>query len=365
MAHAAENTPAYHIHPPRTLLPFLIEHLPYTLPILRRTQFALHAASPTARLFATFPPAEAPVRIDTPPKVFTLLHVDRAFEPSGAEAFVFSSLELQSSDLTTTSRSAEQERCAWTVEEERLAAKQLLALLAQCHHLRKHGHEKEGEDDPMLLGSLNDVHLRLIREYAPSIIREDIAPPSGPWRKFVFRQPGGANNACLPPSMAGQLEWADITEDDDGLIASTNSIVASAREPKMVLNPLPRVGIRTLKTGELVAWGFLGAEGCVRTMFVKPEWRGMGLAAMVVKRLMDSGMGDYVAESLPAQETLDGEQTLWGHADASSDNTESVATFTGKSLRGRGMWEVWWVRIDAGRAWNVEQNDPWKRPRRT
>ena len=77
--------------------------------------------------------------------------------------------------------------------------------------------------------------------------------------------------------------------------------------------------------GKVVAWGFLGLDGSLTSLFCEAEERGRGFAKAIARRLF-------------------GEEGGWGHSDVSIGNEASEGVMRG--LGGRKGWEVFWIRVD-------------------
>ena len=124
----------------------------------------------------------------------------------------------------------------------------------------------------------------------------------------------------------------------------TNALVRSSA----TLEGLPSVAIRRGErnrdggTGiddvdceeELVAWGFLGVDGSVRTLYCVPAYRRQGLARMVVVKLVRDRLREF------------GDGDL-AHVDVASENVASVRLFEG--LGAEYKQDSYWLRIDLAR----------------
>lgn len=130
---------------------------------------------------------------------------------------------------------------------------------------------------------------------AEKVARDDIFGPGGPYVKLAFRSPPRAALE-LPEG----LEWSAVkTADDVSAVMDNNALVRLRSQ----IDGRTNVAVRDVSTGKLVAWGYLGLDGSVKTLFVRPEWRRRGLARRVVRKLTAAG-GPHG----------------WGHADVGASS---------------------------------------------
>ncbi|KAK5020584.1 hypothetical protein LTR60_000383 [Cryomyces antarcticus] len=93
-----------------------------------------------------------------------------------------------------------------------------------------------------------------------------------------------------------------------------------------------------------IAWAFLGQDGSLTSLHVEPAFRGRGLAkAVTLKLFADVQRRQGVFAAVGSED----EDVGWAHADAASENRESIGVM--ESLGGRWGWDVYWVRVDLER----------------
>ena len=173
-------------------------------------------------------------------------------------------------------------------------------------------------------------------------MRDDIGGPGGPYRKYVF------STLHLPATeddrLPNGMHWDVVRPADHQLVMQTNALVRSSS----TLAGLPSVAIRRGErnngggTGvddvddaeELVAWGFLGVDGSVRTLYCVPTYRRQGLARMVVVKLVKHGLREF------------GDGDL-AHVDVASENVASIRLF--EALGAEYKQDSYWLRIDLAR----------------
>lgn len=91
--------------------------------------------------------------------------------------------------------------------------------------------------------------------------------------------------------------------------------------------------------GEMVAWGFLGVDGSLTSLYVEEGYRGLGLAKAVTGRLL--------REKTVGGGWFEGVRDGFGHAIVAGENGASLGV-CGR-LGARFGWDVYWVRVDLGR----------------
>jgi GNAT superfamily N-acetyltransferase len=101
---------------------------------------------------------------------------------------------------------------------------------------------------------------------------------------------------------------------------------------------LPSVGILN-PSGLLVAWGYIGPDSTLATLFVQPDFRGRGLAKIVAVNLLNQlHAGGFTDMG------FDG-SSGWAHSDVYDGNEGSEAVM--KALGGKMICTTSYVWIDS------------------
>lgn len=101
---------------------------------------------------------------------------------------------------------------------------------------------------------------------------------------------------------------------------------------------LPNVALLD-EEGKMAAWGYIGIDGSLATLFAVPEYRGKGLAKYVARALL-GGLGRGAFSHLG----YDG-KSGWVHADVKAGNAASEGVM--KELGGNVAWESSYVWVDS------------------
>jgi RimJ/RimL family protein N-acetyltransferase len=127
-----------------------------------------------------------------------------------------------------------------------------------------------------------------------------------------------------------------VPEDQIDIVVSTSSIPRQLSTLKLQAN----VGIMNPE-GELCAWGYLGIDGSLATLYVLPEYRGKGLATQVAVELLTrlergefSDLG-YAGKS------------GYVHSDVKVGNEGSEGVM--KSIGGKVEWQSAYLHVDSDR----------------
>ncbi|KAK4105513.1 hypothetical protein N658DRAFT_417269 [Parathielavia hyrcaniae] len=359
-----EDTPT----PSGPLLGLLKSHLPHSLPVLRRLQFALNfpggRTPQTHVLYAHYP------RNDTDDDDHHHHHfaagcLDLSRGPE-TQLWIYSSLErtvnnnnnhrLKSNSLFIEngySLKPEIEDEEEAKKGERAPVAPVLALLRRIKtiaattrninsyhdnnittHTRDNDTYQPMEGDgtnTLLIGSLHETVRRALLARG---IRLSKAPDVGPeldWElcgKWLFRVedlpptgiplPAGGGPSSWGGLPKEGMRWDRVREGDAGVVlARTN------------------VGRKELDDGTPVAWAFLGddtmqtpgLDGTIITLHVEEEYRQRGLAKALACKLMRERLQEYGDDG-------------WGAADVFVENSKSQALC--RSIGGKNSWTLSW-----------------------
>ncbi|KAK6205829.1 Uroporphyrinogen decarboxylase in heme biosynthesis [Pestalotiopsis sp. IQ-011] len=304
-----------HARPTPQLLSLLCAHLPHSLPLLRRLQFAAGNPAGTTEHSRILFSGSSPEDHDA---VFAAAYVDVSRGPE-TEAWVYSSLEGRKTD----GDGAEAED------------RHVLALLRAVRALRDEydasNPERERQKPTVLFGTLGDaVRLRLLNL---GVVSTYVTV----WDKWVFRLaglPGGAVAAAERHMAAGDMGWGAVESGEDARLVISRTKIP--RQERTLLS-LPSTAIK-LGDGTPVAWAFLSCDGSLASLHCEEPYRGRGFAKAVAVKLMQDHLGDFGDDGYCA-------------ADVAPDNAQSQGVC--RSLGGKVAWTVTWNRIDLDRLPNL------------
>lgn len=132
-----------------------------------------------------------------------------------------------------------------------------------------------------------------------------------------------------------------VPDEQVDLVIATSSI----KRQKATLLLQPNIGLMNEKQ-ELVAWGYIGADGSLATLYVLEEYRGKRLATFVALELLGRlGRGEF------RELGYDG-RSGWGHSCVKDGNTASEGVM--RSVGGEVGWKVDWLRIDSEKFQELE-----------
>ncbi|KXX75109.1 hypothetical protein MMYC01_207637 [Madurella mycetomatis] len=314
--------------PPAPLLALLHAHLPYSLPVLRRLQFARN-----------FPGGATPHTHDQDKQQFAAAYVDLSRAPE-TQCWLYSTLEDGSPAGGSgdgggncldhqggrSEHGGEEERKEEGEEEEEEAAIDL--VLAVLRRVRAIALAIAGADGKaVLVGSLHEGVRQGLLARGVVMHKTPNVPDDWDWEfcgKWLFQVEELPLLAHGEPPLPG-MRWDRVRREDVGLVLSRTSI---ARQEATLLM-LPSIAVR-LADGTPVAWGFMGPDGSLITLHVEEPYRRLGLAKSVACRLMRDHLKDYGDDG-------------WGAADVFVLNHKSQAMC--KSIGGKFGWTMSWAMV--------------------
>ncbi|KAL2259158.1 hypothetical protein VTK26DRAFT_7255 [Humicola hyalothermophila] len=344
--------------PPAPLLPLLHAHLPYSLPVLRRLQFAQHfpgGRSPHIHvLFAYHRNDDGGGDDDDDEGInhFTAACVDLSRAPE-TQCWIYSTLEDGRSGVegregeigggVNGAGNGGGEKEEEGVEEVK-GMELVMAVMRRIRRIALAGLTEEGgdgegsrarEEGAVLVGSLHEtIRQGMLRRGVRMDAPDNVDPEVG-WEfcgKWLFRVEdlplveqvdgdGGKAVVRLPNGMC----WDRARREDIPLVLSRTAI---ARQEKTLLM-LPSVVVR-LGNGAPVAWAFMGLDGTIISLHVEEPYRRLGLAKAVACKLMREHLNEYGDDG-------------WGAADVFILNHKSQGFC--KSIGGKNSWMHSWAVI--------------------
>ncbi|KAH8173003.1 hypothetical protein LIA77_07258 [Sarocladium implicatum] len=359
------------------LITFLTRLSPYPLPLLRKLQLSAineHATLvtvglPVQKLRANGKEvvqqarrvAEDPSSIE-PSHVWTLALVYRPGHPS-TEIWFFSSLEIahghaaHEKETQAADVSPDKLVLPFSDATRRQAGLQIATILSHIPITSRQPGVKVSEQcltfggPGCLAGNVHTTVAALLAEHG-LIVRG-----SQPYGHYVYpavaetegRIPDGSSEG-LPDG----LIWSTIQPSDHADVMAVNKIVRSAA----TIAHLPSAAIRKVvpkddgSPGKAVAFGFASGDGSLRTLHVDPEYRRMGLAKAVVRRLLSTGVfapprsGPFSPDEDVYKEMEEPHPLAFTSVEKS--NVASIKTFEG--VKAVWSWDVYWIWVDLDKA---------------
>ncbi|KAH8815067.1 hypothetical protein F5884DRAFT_851569 [Xylogone sp. PMI_703] len=290
------------------VLSLLSQQLPFSLPVLRRLEFMAFSGGKTNDSHVLSCSVKEPGDLH---EEFTVAYLDFSRGPE-TEMWLYSSIER--GDMSVA---------RWEQGEALIAA-----LLHSIQEIEKrHGLSRE-TPGIVLVGSLHERIVNILESQGR------VATKTVPHFKFIFKV---EELPAMPPLPDEDLVWAQIKKEDIPLVLSRTSI--PRREKTMILLPSAAVLSRN---GSPIAWGFLGPDGSLVSLYCEEEYRGKGLAKAVAQKLFRERVKDFGADN-------------FCHADVAKDNIQSQGVC--KSLNGSATWTIYWVWIDIRKPSTSTRND--------
>lgn len=160
------------------------------------------------------------------------------------------------------------------------------------------------------------------------------------WAGWVIKTSSLSTLKEKTPNLPAGFTVARVPKDQLDLVISTSTIPRQ----KATLLLQPNLGILN-SSGALVAWGYVGIDGSIATLFVLEEYRGRGFAKYVAAEMVGRyGRGDFKDLG------YDG-RTGWVHSDVKRGNEGSEGVM--KALGGEVRWEASYVWLDGAKIENV------------
>ncbi|KAE9369635.1 hypothetical protein N431DRAFT_380881 [Stipitochalara longipes BDJ] len=282
--------------PPELVIQTLIQHLPYSLPTLRRIQFMETKTggckTPDSHVLSTFD-------AENPGKDFLIAFLDFSWGPN-TEMWLYSSLVNP--------------ECPG---DEAVCEQQVLKLLIRVGEIEKAYGAQRATPGILLIGSLDKKIFQLLQKH--SLVKTQTPEHL----KYLFRVKDLPSRRELPH----ELLWSSIRPSDIPLVLSRTSIPYEER--LMMLNP--SASIET-DTGVPIAWAFLGPDGSLKVLHCEEEYRGQGFGKAVALKLFHDRAVDLVQDGLY-------------HADVAVENLPSQGVCKGLNgtVEGSGYWS--WVYL--------------------
>jgi ribosomal protein S18 acetylase RimI-like enzyme len=388
MTDAMEHQAYQHTPTSPLLLAALKSTLPYSIPLVHRTQH-LASQTPSTYILSTLPPTTRPAPSAIPP-CWAAAYLDRSARPE-TELWIFAAGQVpghtsspsRTPDPVSSPSPAETDLENGTTkigkdeknenEKEKETEEEKEPFCPTCktaiHTLLTHistlpippmrphnqhtlqaalahqkAHPATGPHaryppspgtylrhllDPSVI-TLGAVHAQIAQICLKrGIVRREYPGMEDLLNTFVFR----VSDLPEPRPLPEGLRWGRMREKDIPLVQARTHIPRSAN----TLLSLESVGVFEESTDKAVAWAFLAADGSLCSLHTEPEYRGKGIAKAVAVRIF---------KEFAPELAVDDEGTAWAHADVYVGNAQSESVC--KSLGGKPMWNSFWVRISLG-----------------
>ncbi|RBR11646.1 uncharacterized protein FIESC28_08873 [Fusarium coffeatum] len=285
------------------LLTLLSHQLPYSLPLLRRLQFAqLEGGLPqTAKVILA---ADSELSDSKSPKKFTVMYVDVGGGPD-TQAWVYSTYEHPK---------------LATIEDTTIYEQQLDRIVQESIGIAKEYGQKLSYGDAVLVGTIHDSVRELLYKSGRVEPRE-----TGAYDKWLFKYEDLPKDEVeLPKGMY----WATATEDDCRVVISRTDIPRTVK----ALSRMPSLVIK-LEDGTPISWAFLGFDGSLVSLHCEEPYRRRGLAKALAAKLFRERSLEFADDG-------------WCCADVAPDNDGSRGMC--KRLNGKPYWRISWVLLYVG-----------------
>jgi hypothetical protein len=314
-----ERNPIFYAHPQataiETFLPILHPQLPHSNSIYNRLQAPHNTPSRHCLFAATFPP-DSP----TVPELCTIIFADRS-RHAESQIWVFNSL------VTNSPSSA----LSQTQQETLKAHLTSLILYLKDIHIP----EAPGWPFSPILRFAN-LHESITAAFIEITRENDAMPYITHWNHWNISISEFSSTAKQKRPLPEGFTVDRIPEEQLDVVLETSAIKRQASTMLM----LPNVGISNAE-GKLIAWGYIGIDGSFATLYVLPEYRGMGLASLVAVELLGRlNKGEFADWGYHGK-------SGWTHSDVRDGNRESEGVM--KSLGGNVGWSSNYVWVDSAK----------------
>ncbi|KAI0013502.1 hypothetical protein F4779DRAFT_398865 [Xylariaceae sp. FL0662B] len=303
-----------HKQPPAALVRLLERHVPHSLPLLRRLQFARSVPGGITEhaniVLASSDGSGSDGSNGSASFAAAYLDFSRAPE---TEMWLYASLERRRSEKGEHKEVEEVEE-----EEEEVVVRVLRAV----KRLRDAYSDGRGRRTTVLAGTLSEAVRCALAN------RGVVFPYSAPYDKWMFHLDALPD---VPSPLADDMVWDRVHKEDIPLVLSRTHI---ARKERTVIL-LPSMAIYRKDGPTPIAWSFLGPDSSLSSLHCEEGYRGKGFAKAVAVKLLRERLKDYGDDGY-----------CW--ADVAPDNPSSQGVC--KGLGGKIAWTVSWSRIDLDRS---------------
>jgi hypothetical protein len=334
-----------HIIPSPSLHAALKSQLPHSINLVYRTQHANR--TPDAHILATFPPSTAQKSV---PRCWAAAYLDRSMRPE-TELWVFAAGQVPGHSSSETEFCPDCAKAVYslldymsTLPVPPLHPENMPAFIIAKQHEKEHPETGPGVKYPITgasycrhllmpyvlsLGACHHQVVQLCRDNG--LIREEFPGMETMLNKFLFKVSDLPETKELPE----ELRWGEMREQDIPIVQAATAIPRAAR----TLLSLKSVGVFERATDKAVAWTFMGLDGSLTALHTEPQYRGRGIAKAVAAKIF--------REHAPGL-AVDEDGNAWAHGDVYVGNVQSESVC--RSLGGKPAMQIFWVRIDVGRA---------------
>ncbi|KAH6880457.1 hypothetical protein B0T10DRAFT_412288 [Thelonectria olida] len=285
---------------PQDLFKPLKAHLPFSLPVLRRLQYASFPGgwTSTSRVVLVHDSSEAGNSRGALTK-FTVGYVDVGGGPD-TQMWLYSTLE---------------DHQELTKDETSLYEEQLDCFIRENIQIAQDYGRELVYPGGILLGSLNSK-LRSLLEKMGRVHRR----PTGIYDKWLFRVEDVPENETQLPE--GAYWDSRASEDDCKIVISRTDIPRTVKG----LYQMPSLMLK-LEDGTPIAWAFLSGDGSLASLHCEPDYRRRGFAKLLAAKLIRERSRDFGDDG-------------WCSADVHPDNHGSRGMCT--ALNGKTYWKLSW-----------------------